>query len=225
MRKLFLLTLLLSIPIVLMMLQPSKSPEERIATARTHAEGEWSTHFGKAVFLRIIKEEKILELWLQEQDSRCWKCHKSYRIAAMSGTLGPKTAEGDKQAPEGFYRVYPHNMNPQSKFHLAFNIGYPNRYDRSLGRTGSFIMVHGGWRSVGCFAMTDPCIEEIYTLVNEAFKAGIPNIPVQIYPFRMNPERMQQEKESEHHTFWQHLLPGWQHTESKQEPYPDRDNS
>lgn len=225
MRKLFLLILLLTIPIVLMLLQSPKSPEERIATARTHAEGEWSTHFGKAVFLRIIKEEKILELWLQERDSQRWKCHKCYCIAAMSGTLGPKTAEGDKQAPEGFYRVYPHSMNPQSKFHLAFNIGYPNRYDRSLGRTGSFIMVHGGWRSVGCFAMTDAGIEEIYTLVNEAFKAGVPNIPVQVYPFRMSTGRMLQERESEHYTFWLHLLPGWQHTESRLKPYPDRDNS
>lgn len=225
MRKLLLLILLLSIPIAYMLLLPPKSPEERIATARTHAEEEWSQHFGKAVFLRIIKEEKILELWLQERDSRRWKCHKSYSIAAMSGTLGPKTAEGDKQAPEGFYRVYPHSMNPQSKFHLAFNIGYPNLYDRRLGRTGSFIMVHGGWRSVGCFAMTDAGIEEIYTLVNEAFKAGVPNIPVQIYPFRMSAGRMLQEKENEHYAFWQHLLPGWQHTESRQEPYPDRDNS
>lgn len=224
MRKFLLLILFLTLPAAIMLF-PNPSPEERVASARKHTENEWGSHIGKPVFIRIIKEERRLELWLQETSTGSWHCRKTYDIAGMSGTLGPKTTEGDKQAPEGFYRVYPHSMNPQSKFHLAFNIGYPNLYDRSLGRTGSFIMVHGGWRSVGCFAMTDAGIEEIYTLVNEAFKAGVPNIPVQIYPFRMSAGRMQQEKESEHYTFWQHLLPGWQHTESRQEPYPDRDNS
>ena len=122
----------------------------------------------------------------------------SYSIAGMSGTLGPKTTEGDKQAPEGFYRVFPHALNPQSRFHLSFNIGYPNAYDKSLSRTGSYIMVHGGKASVGCFAMTDAGIEEIYTLVNEAFKAGAESVPVQVYPFRMTPERMAQEADNEH---------------------------
>ena len=83
MRKLLLLILLLSIHIAYMLLLPPKSPEERIATARTHAEEEWSQHFGKAVFLRIIKEEKILELWLQERDSRRWKW-----LARMFSLLG-----------------------------------------------------------------------------------------------------------------------------------------
>lgn len=205
------------------MMFPSPSPEERVAAALNRTENEWREHIGKPVFIRIIKEEHLLELWLQEPATGSWNCRKTYTIAGMSGTLGPKTAEGDRQAPEGFYRVYPHCMNPQSKFHLAFNIGYPNRYDRNMGRTGSFIMVHGGWRSVGCFAMTDAGIEEIYTLVNEAFKAGAKYASVQIYPFRMSTGRMQQEKENKHYTFWQHLLPGWQHTESRQEPYPDTD--
>lgn len=204
------------------MILPLHAEEPRVTQARQRVQAGLGQHFGKPVFIRIIKEDYELELWLQDADGS-WGIHKVYDIAAMSGDLGPKQAEGDKQAPEGFYRVVPGNMNPRSRFHLSFNIGYPNAYDRRLGRTGSFIMVHGGDKSIGCFAMTDPCIEEIYTLVNEAFKAGIPNIPVQIYPFRMNPERMQEEAESEHIKFWQHLLPGWQHTESRHEPYPDAD--
>lgn len=202
--------------------QISPAKDDRVATARANVLGELGAHFGKPVFIRIIKEDYLFELWVQEADGK-WNILKTYEIAGMSGDIGPKTAEGDEQAPEGFYRVYPRSMNPRSSYHLSFNIGYPNAYDRKLKRTGSYIMVHGSDESIGCFAMTDPCIEEIYTLVNEAFKAGVPNIPVQVYPFTMSEERMKEESESEHYAFWQHLLPGWQHTESRQEPYPDTD--
>ncbi len=198
-------------------------PELRVTMARQHCLAESEAHFGKPVFIRIIKEERILELYVQEEP-RQWRLLKTYPIAAMSGTIGPKTREGDRQAPEGFYRVYPAAMNPRSRFHLAFNIGYPNSYDKTLGRTGSFIMVHGGTSSVGCFAMTDGLIEELYTLVQEAFLAGAEFVPVQIYPFRMTAERMAAESRSIHYPFWQHILPGWNHTETTHTPYDDTDS-
>lgn len=207
----------------LIMTQPTTGGQPREEKARQNVEAVMGKHFGKAVFIRIIKEEYALELWLKGNDGK-WMIYKTYDIAAMSGELGPKTAEGDEQAPEGFYRVFPRSMNPWSNYHLAFNIGYPNAYDRKLGRTGSYIMVHGSFVSIGCFAMTDACIEEIYTLVNEAFKAGEKYVPVQVYPFRMTPERMQEEAGNEHLAFWKHLLPGWQYTESHKAPYPDKDN-
>lgn len=202
---------------------PLPADEPRVIQARQNVQPELGQNFGKPVFIRLIKEERLMELWLQEQQGD-WNLFKTYPVAAMSGEPGPKTAEGDKQAPEGFYRVYPRSMNPRSAYHLSFNIGYPNSYDRQLGRTGSFIMIHGGDESIGCFAMTDPIIEEIYTLVNEAFKAGVGSVPVQVYPFRMTPERMQQEADNRHIDFWNHLLPGWQHTENNNAPYPDKDN-
>ena len=197
---------------------------DRVSVARENVSAELAPHFGKPVFIRIIKEEYILELWLQEENG-AWNCFRTYEIAGMSGEIGPKTKEGDKQAPEGFYRVKPQSMNPRSSYHLSFNIGYPNTYDLSLGRTGSYIMVHGSDVSVGCFAMTDEKIEEIYTLVNEAFLAGVKEVPVQVYPFRMTTQRMQEEAQNEHHSFWLHLLPGWQHTETHREPYPDADST
>lgn len=198
-------------------------PENRPAAAREHSQMLFAEHFGKAVFIRIVKEARHLELWCREKNG-VWKILKEYEIAGMSGTCGPKTAEGDLQAPEGFYRVYPGSMNPKSKYHLAFNIGYPNAYDKQLNRTGSLIMIHGGSASKGCFAMTDRSIEEIYTMVNEAFEAGSEYVPVQIYPFEMTEERMRKESTSTHYSFWQHLLPGWQHTEATGTPYPDKDN-
>lgn len=223
MRKLLPLIALIILSVIVMGIAPAQTTGDRVLDARNNVQSEFAEHFGKPVFIRIIKEDWELELWVQEAD-KSWQILKSYHIFGMSGELGPKTAEGDEQAPEGFYRVYPHSMNPRSKFHLSFNIGYPNAYDRKLGRTGSFIMVHGDILSIGCFAMTDARIEEIYTMVNEAFKAGTQYVPVQVYPFRMTDERMLKEQESEHLDFWQHLLPGWQHTETSCSPYPDSDN-
>lgn len=223
MRKLLPLIALIILSVIVMGIAPAQTTGDRVLDARNNVQSEFAEHFGKPVFIRIIKEDWELELWVQEAD-KSWQILKSYHIFGMSGELGPKTAEGDEQAPEGFYRVYPHSMNPRSKFHLSFNIGYPNAYDRKLGRTGSFIMVHGDILSIGCFAMTDARIEEIYTMVNEAFKAGTQCVPVQVYPFRMTDERMLKEQESEHLDFWQHLLPGWQHTETSCSPYPDSDN-
>ena len=223
MRKLLPLIALIILSVIVMGIAPAQTTGDRVLDARNNVQSEFAEHFGKPVFIRIIKEDRDLELWVQESD-KSWQILKSYHIFGMSGELGPKTAEGDEQAPEGFYRVYPRSMNPRSKFHLSFNIGYPNAYDRKLGRTGSFIMVHGDILSIGCFAMTDARIEEIYTMVNEAFKTGTQYVPVQVYPFRMTDERMLKEQESEHFEFWQHLLPGWQHTETSCSPYPDSDN-
>ena len=223
MRKLLLSLTLIILSVIVMEIAPAQTTGDRVLDARNNVQSEFAEHFGKPVFIRIIKEDRDLELWVQEAD-KSWQILKSYHIFGMSGELGPKTAEGDEQAPEGFYRVYPHSMNPRSKFHLSFNIGYPNAYDRKLGRTGSFIMVHGDILSIGCFAMTDARIEEIYTMVNEAFKTGTQYVPVQVYPFRMTDERMLKERDSEHFEFWQHLLPGWQHTETSCSPYPDSDN-
>jgi hypothetical protein len=103
---------------------------------------------------------------------------RSFRICTYGFRgLGPKIRQGDGKAPEGFYRVAPEQMNPASNFHLAFNLGYPNRFDRHYGRTGSALMVHGSCVSIGCYAMTDNGIEEIYALADAAFRNGQSGLP------------------------------------------------
>ena len=79
----------------------------------------------------------------------------TYPICLWSGRLGPKLREGDRQAPEGFYTVSAEQLNPNSRWHRSFSLGFPNAFDQAHGRTGSFIMVHGGCPSIGCYAMTD----------------------------------------------------------------------
>ena len=103
---------------------------------------EKGLELGSKVFIRIFKEEKILEIWLQEKEKKTFRFFKSFPICNYSGYLGPKLQEGDLQAPEGFYSVDKSKMNPNSKFHLSFNLGFPNPLEIDLGRTGSFLMVH-----------------------------------------------------------------------------------
>jgi murein L,D-transpeptidase YafK len=172
---------------------------------------------GDAVFLRIMKETSELELWLRPRTGTAFKLYKTWPIARWSGTLGPKTKEGDHQAPEGFYRFSTKQLNPRSNYHLAFNIGYPNAFDQALGRTGSLIMVHGKNVSIGCFAMTDPVIEEIYLISEAALRAGQPHIDVHTFPFRMTAERLAT-ADATHHSFWLNLKEGWDRFERTHVP-------
>jgi murein L,D-transpeptidase YafK len=159
------------------------------------------------VLIRIYKEERTLEVWKQDRTGG-FALLKSYPICKYSGRLGPKIAEGDYQAPEGFYDVTPDQMNPQSTEYLSFNIGFPNALDRSLGRSGSFLMVHGGCRSVGCYAMTDYGIEEIYGLVYEAFQGGQSKVQLQAFPFRMTTANLVRHEQDANLSFWQMLKTG-----------------
>ncbi|MDX2265134.1 MAG: murein L,D-transpeptidase family protein [Hyphomicrobiales bacterium] len=161
-----------------------------------------------AIFVRIFKEENELEIWKQMADGR-YAHFKTYPICKWSGELGPKIKQGDKQAPEGFYTVRPGQMNPNSQLHLAFNLGYPNDFDRAHGRDGSALMVHGKCKSAGCFAMTDALIEEIYILAREAFKGGQTAFHVNAFPFRMTEENMKRYASSEWIDFWRQLKVGY----------------
>lgn len=175
-------------------------------------------HFklGDSAYLRAFKESRELELWLQNDQQ--WLLFRIYPIAAASGRLGPKLMEGDGQVPEGFYQITTKQLNPASNYHLAMNIGYPNAYDLHHERTGSFIMIHGSNVSVGCLAMTDPCIEEIYLIIQSALANGQSHIPIHLFPFRMNPERMQAAEEDTHHAFWKMLQPAYLKFEEQHQP-------
>jgi murein L,D-transpeptidase YafK len=138
---------------------------------------------GAQVFVRIFKREGALELWMKKGDH--FALYKNYPICKWSGKLGPKQAYADYQSPEGFYSVSAKQLNPHSAYHLAFDVGYPNAYDRRHGYTGNKIMVHGDCKSVGCFAMTNAGIDEIYGFVAAALANGQQEVPVHIFPFRM----------------------------------------
>ncbi len=165
--------------------------------------------FGDPVFIGAFKEEDRLELFVRNRATGKFDLFRTYPIAAASGSLGPKLAEGDNQVPEGFYFVPPAAMKPDSQFHLAFNIGYPNEYDRAHQRAGSVIMIHGNRVSIGCLAMTDEKIEEIYTLCAAAHAGGQAYFRVHIFPFRMTEERMLKAVGDPNESFWKNLKEGY----------------
>lgn len=161
---------------------------------------------GDAVHLSLFKEERVMEIWLK-RGSR-FELFETVPICSFSGALGPKLKEGDGQAPEGFYEVGRAQLNPASAYHLAFNLGFPNAYDRALGRTGSHLMVHGDCVSIGCYAMTDIGIDDIYTLVSAAMNKGQRSVAVHVFPFRMSDDALAAHAGSKWDEFWQNLKEG-----------------
>lgn len=163
---------------------------------------------GDKIYLRIFKQEGILEIWYKHKNNN-YQLYRSWDICTFSGGLGPKKAEGDGKSPEGFYATEKNLLKPNSNYHLAFNIGYPNAYDRANGYTGSFIMIHGNCVSIGCYAMTDKGIEQIYAVVNQAINSGQKRIPIHIFPFRMTASNMQKFQNSAYMPFWSELKPAY----------------
>jgi len=166
--------------------QVARLPEPALRPAPEDAFQQAPPKFGMGdqVFVRIFKQEGQLELWLRKNGR--FNLYKTFPICKWSGRLGPKIKEADYQSPEGFYSVSAKQLNPNSNYYRAFNVGYPNAFDRQNGRTGGLVMVHGACKSVGCFAMTDRGIEEIYGFVEAALRAGQKEIAVHIFPFRMS---------------------------------------
>lgn len=171
---------------------------------------------GLPILIRIFKREFELEVWMK-RDGR-FQRFATYPICVWSGTLGPKLREGDGQAPEGFYSVDAGALNPNSRYFRSFNVGYPNAFDAAQGRTGSLIMVHGNCASVGCFAMTDAQMGEIWQLVTAALDGGQKRFQVQIYPFRLSEERLQAYRTHPAFVFWQTLKAGYDAFEAESLP-------
>jgi murein L,D-transpeptidase YafK len=171
---------------------------------------------GIPLYIRIFKKEKVLELW--GKNGAHYTLLKSYPICRYSGELGPKLKSGDKQAPEGVYALTRRSLKPNSHYHLALNINYPNRYDRKHNRDGSLIMIHGKCSSIGCFAMGNIQIEEIYNMVEAAFDAGEKFIYVAIYPFRMTDKNLLEQKDSPWYSFWLNLKTGYDMFETTHVP-------
>lgn len=177
----------------------------------------------KRIFLRIFKKEKRIELWGQKRDGR-YKKIKAYPVCYASGDLGPKRREGDQQVPEGFYHISV--FNPNSSYHLSLGINYPNRADRTLGvqgRLGGQIMIHGNCVSIGCVAITDQLIQEVYLLAAQARSQGQRRIPVHIFPTQLDSAGMRWLSENYRDkpgllAFWRSLKVGYDYFSLHQRP-------
>lgn len=192
---------------------PRETARSRAAEARTvpRLEREMTAaglRLGAPVFIRIVKTTRTLDLFAADAQGQ-YKLFRTYPICAFSGALGPKLREGDGQAPEGVYLVRAGQFNPASAYHLSFDLGYPNAFDRAHRRTGSALMVHGNCVSIGCYAMGDPAIEEIWTVMTAAMRAGQAAIPVHAFPFPMTQANLAARAGDPNAAFWADLAPIW----------------
>jgi murein L,D-transpeptidase YafK len=160
------------------------------------------------ILIRIFKQESELEIWKRDRKGQ-FALLKTYPMCRWSGKLGPKTRNGDRQAPEGFYHVNAGMLNPNSQYYLSFNLGYPNRLEAALGYSGEALMVHGACSSSGCYALTDEGVAEIYAVAREALRGGQAAFQVQAFPFRMTPQNMAKNRNDPNVAFWTDLKRGY----------------
>ncbi len=167
------------------------------------------------VLFRAYKKESEIEVW--KKGPAGYVFIKTFPICRWSGQLGPKRKSGDRQTPEGFYTVPRRQMNPNSHYYLSFDVGYPNAYDRAHGATGSAVMVHGICSSMGCFAMTNGTVGEIYAIARDALNGGQAAFQFQSYPFRMTAENMARHRADPNIAFWRELKAGSDRFEASRE--------
>lgn len=171
---------------------------------------------GDPVFIRVFKAESELELWMLKDGE--YVRFATYPICYWSGTLGPKQREGDRQSPEGFYSLTEDQLHRGRRWKRSLNVGYPNAFDRAQAWGGSFILVHGGCNSIGCFAMTNGVMEEVYDLTQAALAAGQAHVPLHAFPFRMTEANLEKYKDSAWNEFWRNLKEGYDSFESTRRP-------
>lgn len=178
---------------------------------------EKGVKLGSPVLLRAFKSESEFEVWVRKDDGS-FVLFATYPVCHWSGTLGPKLREGDKQTPEGFYTVTRGQMRHVGRWPRSLNLGFPNVFDQAQARNGSHILVHGGCSSVGCFAMTNAVVEEIYGFVEKAVAGGQTYVPVHVFPFRLTQANLDLQKDSPWQSFWANLKEGYDFVERNKRP-------
>ncbi len=206
----------------------------RVATAWTKNTDSLAQLFQKQgllfptphIYLREFKSQNEMELWARNDDTSAYKLIKTYKVCALSGLLGPKRAEGDRQVPEGLYFI--DDFNPKSDFHLSLLLNYPNYSDRVLGnktKPGGDIYIHGSCVTVGCIPMTDPIIQEVYIACLSSRLGGQTYIPVHIFPTRFDKRGLnflgrEYKDDEEKQRFWVNLKTGYDYFEQHHKLLP-----
>jgi murein L,D-transpeptidase YafK len=190
-------------------IEPPAAPETAAEEALTPLETDLEANgfrLGAPAFIRIRKADSSLEVWMLK--GARFELYRSFSICKWSGDLGPKLFEGDKQSPEGVYFITGGDLVVNRRWHRAMNVGFPNPRDRALGLTGSGILIHGKCSSIGCFALTDEHVQDVYEIVEAALEAGQPRVPVHIYPFALTREKLAGVAGEEWSDFWKELKRG-----------------
>lgn len=171
----------------------SATPSDRVEAAqarqkkaiRAKVERAGAAYPPKDIFIRAFKKEEELELWAKAAEGEGLVLIERFPLCKMSGELGPKARQGDKQIPEGFYTI--DRLNPRSRFHLSLGLDYPNALDTARAKgedPGDNIFIHGGCYSVGCLSIGDDAIERVYLIAAQAIALRQEAIAVHLFPCR-----------------------------------------
>ena len=189
-----------------------KEREEHAAATRTRVVQKLFADAGVAyppaeLLFRTFKKDKELEVWAASEKGGAMRHVTTYEVCRMSGNVGPKRAEGDMQVPEGFYTIqYYWSI---SNYHLEMKVGYPNVSDQVLGsrQPGGAIMIHGSCASVGCIAMGDERVEELWVMAR-AFHSTNRRVNVHIFPARDMKALLEDAAHDRHRAFWSNIKEG-----------------
>jgi murein L,D-transpeptidase YafK len=169
------------------------------------------------VYLRVFKAEREVELWASGKVGQPMVLIKRYEVCAASGGPGPKRVEGDLQVPEGLYEIS--QFNPASSYHLSLKVSYPNKSDRrrsDRAHPGGLIYLHGRCASIGCIAIEDAPIEEVYLISADARRQPV---RIDLFPARLTRAWLEAAP-AEHRDFWAELLPAFEGFEAARRPVP-----
>lgn len=190
--------------------------EDRAAEVRALFRGAGVAYPPAELFLRVIKDEDVLELWAAGRRGQPMRQLHRFAICARSGGPGPKRKQGDGQVPEGFYVI--DRFNPWSQFHLSLGIDYPNASDRlrASGDPGGDIFIHGGCATIGCVPLEDGPMELLFVIATDTVAR---RIPVHVFPSRLTQAKLASlGEEAPHRAFWSELLPGYRAFEETRRP-------
>lgn len=182
--------------------------DKKWASLQTQLEAKKIDKTNFELYFRIFKLEKEFEVWVKNKKDDKYTLLKNISICASSGDLGPKRKQGDYQVPEGFYEIA--TFNPNSSYHLAMKINYPNQSDKlkkTAADAGGDIMIHGNCVTIGCIPLQNDPVEEVYVLATEA-KNKNNAINIAIYPCRFNEKNKQlltKNYSEEKNKFWETL--------------------
>jgi murein L,D-transpeptidase YafK len=223
---------LISLPLAAQDFKSSQLKNPRVRVAQREKEDLLRREFQakhlayppREILIRAFKHEAVFELWTRSDTTQPFALFKEYRICASSGGLGPKRIEGDRQVPEGFYSV--ELFNPASQFYLSLRVNYPNASDRILSnrrRPGGDIYIHGDCVTLGCIPLTDEGIKEVYWLAVEARAAGQRQIPIHIFPARLDDAGLRKLRERTKPdpvlwAFWLNLKEGYDYFAKQAKP-------
>ncbi|MGB0259526.1 MAG: L,D-transpeptidase family protein [Coraliomargarita sp.] len=169
--------------------QGGQSIADVLTSIEANANQGFDTSEYKQLRILCFKEERILEVWGIDANGSQSKLTE-FPFTGYSGQLGPKLREGDRQIPEGLYRI--EYLNPNSSYHLSMKLDYPNAFDRAKGeidgreQLGYDIFIHGRSATIGCIPIGDPAIEQLFHMVASI---GISKVEVVIAPYDMRVDR------------------------------------